>query len=142
LFTATLILKNVGERISLANYPKHSYYIVKNGDLPPLEEWESEFIALLCLHQKSGKLTPREIPFWGDKARRNAFQKLLALIRLLDALDPGPDARISLRGVRLNRGRVTLSLSGRAASFESLEMDRRTNLFRKIFHKKIETGRY
>ena len=142
LLTATLILKNVGERISLANYPRHSYYIIKNGDLPPLEEWESEFIALLCLHQKGGKLVPSEISFWKDKARRNAFLKLLALVRLLDALDPGPDARVSLRGVRLSRGCVTLALSGRAAAgFESLEMDRRTNLFRKVFRKTVVAGR-
>ena len=90
LLAATVILKNCGKQISIANYPRHSCYIVRNGDLPPMEQWETELIAALCLHQKGGKLEGTDLPFREDRARWTAYQKP-ARARPLDRRDrPGP----------------------------------------------------
>jgi exopolyphosphatase / guanosine-5'-triphosphate,3'-diphosphate pyrophosphatase len=135
---SAVILRNVGELIGFVGRERHSYYVVKNTDFPFLQGWEHEFVAQLCLHHAGGKVEPKDLRKLGkDKEREQAFLRLLALVRVVDALDVGPKTTIKIRGVRLSRGKVTIVFSGQStAGIEQLMMERKKKLFEEIF------GRY
>ncbi len=139
--TAAAILHDVGESITPTNHAAHSYYVVKNADFPSMEKWESEFVAQLCLRHARGKITKSALAFTGDPARRNAFTKLLAILRVADALDRGHKARVSIYRVRMTRDSVQLILSSTsskdATDLELLRLDQKKSLFEEVFHKKL-----
>ena len=136
--SAAVILRDMGESVSLAQHELHSSYIIRNTDLPPMEEWETEMIARLVLHHEGVKLDGKELPFGKSKERRDAFQKLLALLRVVDALDPGSDTQVSLKSVRLVGSHLTLIYGGRKLTgLESLNVELKSPYFEKIFRRTL-----
>lgn len=134
-FLATVILRNCGEIIGFAGKEKHAYYIVKQSDFPSMQNWEHEFIARLCLHSPGAKLSPKDLsPLGRDKKRRDAFRKLLALVRVIDALDIGPQTTIQLKRVAVDASSVTIAFGGQStAGIEQLLTDRKKKLFEQVF---------
>lgn len=136
---STVILRNAGELISYAGREKHAYYLVKNSDFPSMQVWEHEFIAKLCLHHTGGKLEAKDLNGLGRKdKKRDAFVKLLALVRVVDALDLGPRTNIHLKKVSANRTQVKLSFTGKTtAGIETLMIPRKRKLFEEVFHREL-----
>lgn len=136
---AAVVLRNCGELVGFNGKEKHSYYLVKHSDLPGLEPWEHEFIAQLCRHFAGGKVSAKDLASFGkDRRRREAFLKLLALLRLVDALDPGPSARLRLGTVRVSRGQVVIHFGGESvAGVEHLLTDRKKKLFEESFGRQL-----
>lgn len=136
---STVILRHAGELVAFAGREKHSYYIVKNADFPSMQAWEHEFIARLCLHHAGGKVERKDLePLGKDKRRRIAFKRLLALVRLVDALDLGPRTHLHLRKTGISRSQVELSFSGRAtAGIEELVIERKKKLFEEEFGRQL-----
>lgn len=129
---AAAALHDAGESVSPVHHERHSAYIALHADIPFLEPWEHEFVSQLCLWHKGGKVQEEEVPFWADLARRSAFLKLTALIRVADALDRGHRAHLRLAGVRRDGRRVTLLVHG-ASDLEILRLDQKKELFEKVF---------
>jgi exopolyphosphatase/guanosine-5'-triphosphate,3'-diphosphate pyrophosphatase len=132
---STILLRKAGEAISYGDRAKHSYYIVKNLDFPSMERWEHEFVARLCLHIPDGKIEGKELAAIGkEKKRREAFKKLLAMARVIDALDLGPRTTLKVRRIGINRNQVKLTFSGKATEgIEQLMMERKKKLFEEVF---------
>lgn len=123
LMTATL-LRDIGETISPARHEHHTYYMVKHMDLPAMEEWEHEMIAELCRHHEGIKVDTKNLPFSKDAEKRGAFTKLLQLLRLVDALDTGPDVHLQLKSAKITRKQIVLNYSGRKLSgLEALNVE-------------------
>lgn len=137
--TSTILLRNCGQAISYGDREKHSYYIVKNLDFPSMDTWEHEFIARLCLHIQGAKVEDKGLgSTTRDKKRRDAFLKILALARVIDALDLGPKTTIKVKRVALSKGVAKLTFSGKAtAGIEQLMIDRKKSLFEEIFKRKL-----
>jgi exopolyphosphatase/guanosine-5'-triphosphate,3'-diphosphate pyrophosphatase len=136
---ATVILRNCGELIGFAGKEKHAYYIVKQSDFPSMQNWEHEFIARLCLHSSGAKLSPKDMsPLGRDKRRRDAFRKILALVRVIDSLDIGPQTTIRLKRVAVDSQAVTIAFGGEStAGIEQLLTDRKKKLFEQTFGRKL-----
>jgi exopolyphosphatase/guanosine-5'-triphosphate,3'-diphosphate pyrophosphatase len=127
-------VQDAGEAVSPVHHERHSYYMVKNGDLPGLDPWEREFIGQLVLWHKGGKLDRKEVPL-EEPARRSAFFKLLGLLRIVDALEKSRAHLVVLRAVRRERGRVRLDLGGEqsAVDLAVLRVEQKKELFEKVF---------
>ncbi len=139
---AATILRDIGEAVSPASHEKHSFYIIKKSHLPTFQDWEIEFVARLCLHHESTKLKTKELDFAGSKEKRAAFVKLLALLRIVDSLDTGPEARLHLKQVRPKKKSVELLFSGRRLTgLENLNLQLRKKFFQKVFERSIEAVR-
>lgn len=124
------ILRKTGEAISIHRHPIHSYYIVKNADLPAMEEWEIELVAELCLLHKSSK--------GRSEGGNPSFRKLLSILRVLDALDSGPDTRIALSSAKVSRGEVELRVKGRnLTGLEATNLALQGRLFETVFKRKL-----
>jgi exopolyphosphatase/guanosine-5'-triphosphate,3'-diphosphate pyrophosphatase len=82
------ILHDVGVHISYEQHHKHSYYLIKNGDLRGFEPDEIETIALVARYHRQA--TPkRSHDGFGDMRRRSrsAIRTLAAILRLAESLD-------------------------------------------------------
>jgi exopolyphosphatase/guanosine-5'-triphosphate,3'-diphosphate pyrophosphatase len=82
------ILHDVGVHISYEQHHKHSYYLIKNGDLRGFEPDEIETIALVARYHR--QVTPkRSHDGFGDMRRRSrtTIRALAAILRLAESLD-------------------------------------------------------
>lgn len=131
--TAAAIMHDSGEAVSSTHHSRHSYYIVKNADLPSMEPWESEFVAQLCLWHASGKPDSKAFPFDGNKKRREAFYKLLSLLRVADALDRGHKSSARIVRIAVDARRVRILLAGKSVDLELLRVEQKKALFEQVF---------
>ena len=82
------ILHDVGVHISYESHHKHSYYLIKNGDLRGFEPEEIETMALVARYHRQA--TPkRKHEGFGELPRRSrrVVRTLAALLRLAESLD-------------------------------------------------------
>lgn len=129
---AAALLRKTGEAISVTRCAEHSSYIVRNADLPGMEAWETQLVADLCLHHDSSKTGKPSAP---------AFLKLLALLRVVDALDSGPESQVRLKGARIGPQRVDIRYGGRRLTgLEATHLELRGRLFRKVFKRTIRAA--
>jgi len=136
--TAAAIMKNTGEAISVRENEVHSHYIVMNADLPGVEKWEAEFVAELCFWMTGGKPPRKELPFSENKQKRQAFFKLLALLRIADALDVGSVRKQRIQSIQNTRKSIILNLAPRLTTeLELLRIDQKKSLFEDIFAKTL-----
>jgi exopolyphosphatase/guanosine-5'-triphosphate,3'-diphosphate pyrophosphatase len=136
--TAASILHDVGEAISRSNHGRHSYYIVKNADIPSMEKWETEFVAQLCLWHQDGKVETKDLPFGPDKERKQAFMKLLAILRVADALDRSHKRLLKIRDVKIERKSVRVLITSRnGIDLELLRMEQKKALFEQLFKRPL-----
>lgn len=132
---AAACLQDVGEIVSPVHHERHSHYMVLHADVPGLENREAEFLAGLALWHKAGKPEKKEWPF-SDKTKRSPFLKILALLRIVDALDKPRSHRVSLATVRRRPGAVRLFLRGQRAAVDLavLRVEQKKELFEKVFN--------
>lgn len=82
------LLHDIGVHISYEKHHKHSYYLIRNGDLRGFEPIDVETIALIARYHRravpsAGHEEFRELP----KKRRRAVRALAAMLRLAEALE-------------------------------------------------------
>lgn len=96
------VLHDIGEHISYERHHRHSYYLVKNGDLRGFEPDEIEVLALVARYHRRGAPRKAHDLFAGlARTDRKAVRWLSAMLRVADSLDRSR-AQI-VEGVRLRR---------------------------------------
>jgi exopolyphosphatase / guanosine-5'-triphosphate,3'-diphosphate pyrophosphatase len=82
------LLHDIGVHISYERHHKHSYYLIKNGDLRGFEPSEIETIALVArYHRQNLPKKSHEGYQTLDRNRRRTVQLLGALLRLAEGLE-------------------------------------------------------
>src|SRR5215212_1365369 len=82
------ILHDIGVHISYEGHHKHSYYLVKNGDLRGFEPDEIEAIALVARYHRQATPKRRHDGFTDLRRRtRRTVRTLAAILRLAESLD-------------------------------------------------------
>ena len=82
------LLHDIGVHISYERHHRHSYYLIKNGDLRGFEPQEIEVIALVARYHRQA--TPKKShEGYGDlnSALRTTVRVLSAIVRLAEGLD-------------------------------------------------------
>jgi exopolyphosphatase/guanosine-5'-triphosphate,3'-diphosphate pyrophosphatase len=82
------LLHDVGVHISYERHHRHSYYLIKNGDLRGFDPDEIEVIALIARYHRQA--TPKKShDGYGDLrgAQRRTVKALSAMVRLAEGLD-------------------------------------------------------
>lgn len=134
--TATVILRNLGDIISLSRHAKHTNYIIKNGDFPSMQAWENDFIAELCQFHSGGKIERGKLKFGKDKKKFDIFVKLVALLRVIDALDLGPRSKVDIKRISWDKNQVRI-FGKFPAGIESLMLERKKEMFENVFGRKL-----
>ena len=82
------LLHDIGVHISYERHHRHSYYLIKNGDLRGFDPLEIEVIALIARYHRQA--TPKKShEGYGDLpgSARKAVKALSAMVRLAEGLD-------------------------------------------------------
>jgi exopolyphosphatase / guanosine-5'-triphosphate,3'-diphosphate pyrophosphatase len=82
------VLHDIGVHISYESHHKHSYYLIKNGDLRGFDPEEIEVMALVARYHRQATPKKRHDGFseFGRK-RRRTIRTLAAILRLAESLD-------------------------------------------------------
>jgi exopolyphosphatase/guanosine-5'-triphosphate,3'-diphosphate pyrophosphatase len=90
------LLHDVGVHISYERHHKHSYYLIKNGDLRGFDPDEIEAIALVARYhrQATPKRRHEDYRAFGRK-RRGIIRTLAAILRLAESLDRSHSQAVS-----------------------------------------------
>ena len=82
------LLHDIGSHISYERHHKHSYYLIKNGDLRGFEPDEVDAIALVARYHRSATPKNRHEEYARlPRKRRQAVLTLAAILRLAESLD-------------------------------------------------------
>jgi exopolyphosphatase / guanosine-5'-triphosphate,3'-diphosphate pyrophosphatase len=82
------ILHDAGVHISYERHHRHSYYLIKNGDLRGFEPEEIETIALVARYHRRTPPSLRHADFRKlGRKRRKVVRRLAAILRLAENLD-------------------------------------------------------
>jgi exopolyphosphatase/guanosine-5'-triphosphate,3'-diphosphate pyrophosphatase len=103
------LLHDIGTHISYESHHKHSYYLIKNGDLRGFEPDEIEIIGLVARYHRSA--TPKKAhESYSDLAGRDrrTVRTLAAVLRLAEGLDRSHAQAISSVELRERGNRYDL----------------------------------
>jgi exopolyphosphatase/guanosine-5'-triphosphate,3'-diphosphate pyrophosphatase len=126
------LLHDVGHHISYPGHHKHTYYLIKNGDLRGFHPAEIEVLANVARYHRRGH-PKRKHPGFGSLPgpSRRAVRTLAGLLRVADALDRShkqpvqrlvvSERRDALRIAAEARGDCELELWGVAGRLSLLE---------------------
>ena len=82
------LLHDIGVHISYERHHRHSYYLIKNGDLRGFDPKEIEIIALIARYHRQATPKKSHEGFAGlGRATRRAVKALAAMLRLAEGLD-------------------------------------------------------
>lgn len=104
------ILKDTGQVISSTRHQEHSYYIIKNADLPFAMQWEADLIANLCRYHGRPKIDAKAVKLVTDSQKKGAFLKLLALLKMVDAVDFGINESAQFKNIVIKKSAIELSV--------------------------------
>ncbi len=108
------LLHDIGNHISYEKHHRHSYYLIKNGDLRGFEPEEIAIIALLTRYHR--RATPaKEHEGMGELTRhqRKAVEVLSAFVRLAETLDRSRHGVIRGLEMRERMGEIRIIASSR-----------------------------
>ena len=134
------LLHDVGHAIDHDRHNRHSYYLIKNGELLGFSPVEVEMIALAARgHRKQGgQFYAEELrPFSASEKR--TVRGLAAILRVADALDRSHFGVIKKIKTRYSPGRLTVEVSSprESADLELWTCERRTDLLAKLLDRRV-----
>ncbi|HZA13746.1 MAG TPA: Ppx/GppA phosphatase family protein [Myxococcaceae bacterium] len=140
LLEAAAILHDLGHAVSYQRHHRHSYYLIRNADLPGLADQQRELVALIARYHR------RSPPEHGhldidllDPGEFRIVRKLATLLRIADSLDRSHHQTVKeLRG-RVRDGSVVLNLRVRGpVDLELWDAHHESVLFRRVFGKRLD----
>ena len=108
------ILHDAGEHISYERHHRHSYYLVKNGELRGFEPDEIEVIALVTRYHRRGAPRKGHDGFSAlPRPGRKAVRWLSAMLRVAESLDRSRAQMVERVELRRRGRHWTLRVAGR-----------------------------
>ena len=135
------LMHDLGSHISYARHHRHSYYLIKNGDLRGFEPEEIDVIALVARYHRRGtpKRTHQEYAHLSSSLRRTV-RTLSSILRVAESLDRSHAQVISHLEVQ-DRGDEALLLQLRTSGDAELEIwaaSRHMAPFEKLVQKRVQ----
>ncbi|SEM59918.1 exopolyphosphatase / guanosine-5'-triphosphate,3'-diphosphate pyrophosphatase [Stigmatella aurantiaca] len=133
------LLHDIGTTVSYERHHKHTYYLIRNADIPGLSERERALVALVArYHRRSVPKVSHPGMAGLPASEARTVRKLATLLRVANALDCSHQQPI--KSIRASAGRdgVTLHLNARQPmDLELWTVDREAAYFRSVFGKRL-----
>src|SRR5688572_8864291 len=135
------LLHDIGGLISYVRHHRHSYYLIKNGDLRGFQPDEIEVIALVARYHRRGTPKRSHDEYAGLPASlRRAVRLLASILRVAESLDRSHGQVISSLELRDGGKAATLVIQTDANADAELELwatARHLRPFEKLVHKTV-----
>ena len=112
LLWAAAMLHACGQHINLSAYHKHSWYLIRHGELLGYSENEHLMVAAIARYHRRS-LPKKRHESWqviSSRSERRTVSEMALLLRLAAALDRRPEPVIASLGVKAASGVLTLEL--------------------------------
>jgi exopolyphosphatase/guanosine-5'-triphosphate,3'-diphosphate pyrophosphatase len=137
--SAATILRDIGELISISNHSEHTSYIIKNCDLPPMEEWEVDLISDLCLLHEGAKFDLKAVKLNARKVKHSIFLKLLGMLRIVNSVDTNPKKVISIQSISLTKHAIHLVVPRKEITgLENQYLEIEKEFFERVFRRSVK----
>jgi exopolyphosphatase / guanosine-5'-triphosphate,3'-diphosphate pyrophosphatase len=134
------LMHDIGGHISFTGHHKHSYYLIKNGDLRGFHPDEIEVMALVARYHRRG--TPkRSHPQYAQlpAALRRTVRTLASILRVAESLDRSHAQPISGLEVHDGTGELVIQLHGAGdAELELWATSRHLEPFERLVKKSVK----
>ena len=133
------LLHDICGLISYARHHRHSYYLIKNGDLRGFQPDEIEVIALVARYHRRGTPKRSHEEYAGlSSALRRTVRSLASILRVAESLDRSHGQSISGLELRDRGGDVLLQVhTGSDAELEVWATNRHLQPFEKLLGKPV-----
>ncbi|MGC8625400.1 MAG: HD domain-containing protein [Phycisphaerae bacterium] len=134
------LLHDIGWHIGHSGHHKHSYYLIKNGDLEGFSPVELEIIGNVARYHRRSMPKKSHLAYMSLKpAERAVVDKLAAILRVADGLDRGHYGNVqTVRVARRGRG-IRFALTTQADPELELWAARdKADMFEKIYGLPVE----
>jgi len=134
------LLHEVGKRVSFQSHHKHSFYLISHAGLRGFTGDQVAVIANVARYYR--KSEPEEDHPWFAQLsarQQEIVEKLVAILRIADALDRG--RRGAIRDVAVETGRKSVVFTVRQRAEAAVEVEaatRKAKYFRRIFDRRVE----
>ena len=135
------LLHDIGALISFVRHHRHSYYLIKNGDLRGFHPDEIEVIALVARYHRRGTPKTSHDEYAGLPAHlRRTVRMLASILRVAESLDRSHGQVISSLEMRDQGKTAALRMQTQANADAELELwatARHLRPFEKLVHKEV-----
>ena len=135
LLEVTALIHEIGLFVSNRMHHKHSYYLIRNSELPGISNEEQVLMATVArYHRRAMPRTSHYEYMSQPQDRRVMISKMAALLRVADALDRAHQAKVRDLRVETRDDRVLVYVKGPYdLTLEQLGMTRKADMFREVF---------
>jgi exopolyphosphatase / guanosine-5'-triphosphate,3'-diphosphate pyrophosphatase len=139
MLEAAALLHDVGHAVSGQAHHKHTYYLVSNADLPGFSDRERELVALVARYHRRSLPTRRRADLEKlGAAELGLVRKLVAILRVADALDRSHQQPVRALRVDVKRRAIGLRLTARGPlELELWDAAREAPLFQRVFTRRL-----
>ena len=125
LLWAAAILHSCGMHINLSSYHKHSWYLIKNGELLGYSQEEHLMVAAIArYHRKSfPKKRHESWQLIDSRDNRKIVLEMSLILRMASALDRRPDSYIAGINIQLETDEVIIQLVPKVSK-DNLELEK------------------
>ena len=129
------MLHDIGWHIGHSGHHKHSYYLIKNGDLEGFSPVELEIIGNVARYHRRSMPKKSHAAYMSlTPAEREVVDKLAAILRVADGLDRGHYKNVQAVGITSRGGSTTFALTTQADPELELWAARdKADMFEKIY---------
>jgi exopolyphosphatase/guanosine-5'-triphosphate,3'-diphosphate pyrophosphatase len=140
LLEAAALLHDIGHAVSVHSHHKHTYYLVANADLPGFSDRERELVALVArYHRRSHPGRDRRDLEGLSAPELGLVRKLVAILRVADALDRSHQQPVKAVRTRVGRRAVELRVGARGPiELELWDAAREAGLFQRVFARRLD----
>ena len=140
LLQLAAILHDIGKFIQLKNHSEHSANIIKGTELLGLNQRETEIVAAVSKYHSTKFLLSDDVNLQKmDQNDRLIIAKLLAILRLADALDRSHSSKVKDIKVQIKSRKLKLKiLSDQRILLEKWSIETKSEFFEDVFGLKPE----
>ena len=135
------LLHDSGIFIDYSQHHKHSYYLIKNSELPGFSSHEKNLVALVARYHRKGmpKKSHAEFQSLQDE-EKSAVTRMASILRIADALDRSYTSAVkSLELLNSGKEELEIAVSGKGdLSLELWSVDRKKKFFEETFKKQLK----
>lgn len=135
------LLHDIGFFVSHARHHRHSYYLIRNAELPGFTENDKEIIANIARYHRKGHPELNHEGFRVlDAKDRNRVIIMSGILRIADGLDRSHAVAVKDVRCKVSRSKLTIYLepaTGASVELERWGADQKKNLLESAIHKNV-----
>ena len=140
LLEAAALLHDIGHAVNYQKHHRHTYYLIDQADIPGLADHQRRLVAAIARYHRGSPAAATHTAMTGlSTLEVQQVTKLAALLRVADCFDRSHHQPVKALRARTVLGKVIIKvIAERAVDLELWDAAREADLFRAVFHKRLE----